>query len=121
MTRRVSSKQLINEFVDKIKIAQEIYKNSIENFIQEWKNNISMCSKMDEEFGEDYEGCVEDDAKVIKAKDGSHLTKCPISNCATKTFKLRRHLRDIHPSLSENVQEFAIDISKKIERNKGEY
>ena len=82
--------------------------------------NNHMCRKMDAILGSNYEDDRENTSEVIKSKDGSHLMRCPVNACSSSTYKLRRHLRDVHPTLSEQDQELAVEISRKIEHNKGE-
>lgn len=56
--------------------------------------------------------------EVKKQKDGSYSQACPVLDCNSTTFKIRRHLKDIHTELSLNQIEYAVLLAKQISRNK---
>ena len=118
-TKRLSVKELCERFSTRIKECQISYTAGIKAAVDELKLNLNMCRRMDRIFGVDYKDETEESFQVLKAKDGSRLLRCPLQNCSTKTFKLRRHLRDVHPTLSDEGQDLAVEISQKFERNKG--
>lgn len=120
LNRRITADQLYTQLADKLYASQENHKKNVREAINQFRINIAMCSKMDDAFGSNYEDCGEKAVQLVKSKDGSHLVRCPLSKCSSTTYKLRRHLRDIHPTLPDVAHEFAVEISKKIERNKGE-
>ena len=112
LTRRITSSQLVNDVVNKICRSKNVYKESIEEAITLLTENIVMCSKMDSYLGNEYYDCREAEELKI-SKDGSHLVKCPLGKCNSTTYKLRRHLKDVHQGLTNEALEFAVDISTK--------
>lgn len=120
-TKRLSVSQLCERFASNVKEAQTSYSASINAAVDDLKLNLKMCERMDLYFGSEYNDETEESFQVIKSKDGSRLLRCPLQNCSTKTFKLRRHLRDVHSTLSDEGQNLAVEISQKFERNKGKY
>lgn len=56
---------------------------------------------------------------VVKTlKDGTKQLECIISNCKVSTFKLRRHLVNMHPLLSEEQVKYALHMSRTFANNK---
>ena len=120
-TSRVTQTQLISWFRSKICDAKSNYEKSISEALSNLKTNLQTCIKNDTVLGADESDVVnEGDNIQMKLKDGTRLLKCPIQNCKTSAYKLKRHISDIHKTLDEYQTQFALNLAQKMERNKGE-
>ena len=121
LTRRVTTKELIALYCDKIEIAQEEYKEKIAEADDYLKSNVRSTEYMDECFGtpeEDLKLQEEEDEAPAVQKDGTKKLTCPIIPCDVRTFKLRRHLQSVHSKLSEIAVDKALIMSRIMENNK---
>lgn len=122
-TRRVTHDNLIKNFVNKLKKLQTSFKTSFEELFTGVRLNIQTCDRLDLVLGADSideeESETLDDISILK--DGSHKLKCPIQHCISSTFKLKRHLKDVHKIETTEQLDLATQISQKMERNKGVY
>jgi hypothetical protein len=124
LTRRLTAKDLINSYVTALKRAQDAYIKEVEESHRYLLCNLQTCEKMDsvfgcdestEEFNGDESTIEEQDAE--QQKDGSYRVNCPVEKCKTRTYKIKRHLADIH-LYSTDEQEYGTKMAKKIERNR---
>lgn len=124
MVKRVTARQLTETFADDVQRIQQPYVEELKNIRDNYEKNIHTCISMDEMLGSTtlaVDSAEEDDEVVCppqQLKDGSYLLKCPILNCKSSTFKLRRHLRGQHTTLNEVQIDFAVTTARKIEANK---
>ena len=121
-TNRLTQHQLFENFSTKIKEFQDQYKSSVEKEIQNLKLNVKTCLKMDKILGCDESENINGDVdtnEVKKLKDGTRKLQCPLLSCSTKSFKLRRHLKDVHNNISDEALNYAMQMALKMERNKG--
>lgn len=93
------------------------------NAHDKFERNIHVCIETDEILGVsenlDYDDDLDISVPREKLKDGTRLLKCPLTPCSTSTFKLRRHLKQQHITLSEEQIDFAMNSARKFDTNKG--
>ena len=123
LTKRLTHKELVEEFANRVKNAQTVFKQEINAAASKLNHNAPICQLLDKllgvfpESGEINENC---NRPITKLKDGSVKLSCPINSCNITTFKLKRHLKVAHKNLSDSQISFALAASRKFEKNKND-
>ena len=120
LKKRVSLNGLIKSFVSDVSTFQKYYIDSVETAFRTLAVNFTKCSEMDEVIGnfEDPELDTSDLDIVETLKDGSPKLNCLVGNCRTSTYKLSRHLTDLHKNLSHEQIKYVVSMARIISRNK---
>ena len=81
--------------------------------------NFAICSEIDANIGviEDSELESEYECQLEKLKDGSIKLDCPIQQCKTSYFKLKRHLLSHHDLTDEQVSS-CLEFARRAAKNK---
>ena len=119
---RLTEKQLFHNYYLKIEKAQVDYLLSLQEAQKFLVSNRVTARKADFLLGIEGEQIIDYDSSDItqlqKLKDGTIQLLCPMANCNTETFKLRRHFKTCHSSLSSDAINYVVDIARVFARNK---
>ena len=72
---------------------------------------------MDAVFGKEGRNYPDEENRRTVLSDGSVKLVCPMDNCTTETFKLKRHLERQHIHLTDSQKLFALSAAREIYRN----
>ena len=119
LTKRTTVKELTDNFYLQVKSAQEIYKESVAKCILILRLNLETCIEIDGILGfNDTSVELPDNTDIVTLKDGTHKIRCPMHNCPASTYKIKRHINEVHDALSNTEKEFALKLAHTMERNK---
>lgn len=120
LKKRISLEDLIESFVTEVSGLQKSYIDSVKTAFRRLSVNFTKCKEMDDVLGSyedsNFDTCDVDNVETLK--DGTRKLKCIIGSCQTSTYKLSRHINDLHKNLSNNQKEFAVQMARTISRNK---
>ena len=105
-------------------MAQEKYKLVLSEAFEELFKTIKTCKEIDDMLGTSEALEVSSDStesNLHVLSDGTKQCPCPIHKCSVKTFKIRRHLENIHKDLSKEQKDYAVKIAKVMANNCSEY
>lgn len=108
---------LLSDHINEIHQAQQNYIDAISRAEHKFLLNVKECLKADmilgappitKQYSQEYKPSL---------KDGTKYLQCPMVNCSSATFKLRRHLESVHSHLAEYQVTYALELAKRMYRN----
>ena len=114
---RITEAQLEKMFIEKVAESQNKYFSSLDDAFKLWFRNIVYAKEMDAVFGKEGRNYPGEENRRTVLSDGSVKLVCPMDNCTTETFKLKRHLERQHSHLTDSQKLFALSAARKIYRN----
>lgn len=117
LTYRRTTEQLTEEYVTSIYDAQQIYRKAVSAADAKFLENAVECMKADNILGAPT--ATSDVRVTLKEclKDGTQFLPCPMVNCSSGSYKLKRHLEAVHSNLNEFQKQYAVEFSKKMSQN----
>lgn len=118
LTMRKMQDTLIEDYCLKVEKAHREYILAVSRADVELLSNVQECAKADKVLGAPEMKITNRLGTELKTlKDGTKFLQCPIINCSSGSFKLKRHLQSAHSDLTDYQTSYAIELSKKMYQN----
>lgn len=108
------------DYVAHVETAQSQYLKSVYEVRTLFHNNVDGTQQMDDVFGVPTIPAIHevDAAQPEQQRVSTKRLTCPVLPCNARTYKLRRHLKERHPELQEEVIRYAMTMSLDKEKNR---
>lgn len=118
---RQSADALTREYCKTVADAYSSFSKAVSAADEKFLSNITECSKADNVLGTTTSTSALEQLKPPSQhpplKDGTKYLMCPVMNCSSGSFKLRRHIRSAHPHLNEYQINYGFQLARKLYLN----